>query len=103
MDGGRPVDEEVTSIAFHYDRPSTEAPQAWLLAVPASTGDSWSWEDLRATIPDTMALARLRAIEPSAFDDSVLARFLPATIAAVAARRITISVDLATNVRSANA
>ena len=40
-----------------------------------------------------MALARLRAIEPSAFDDSVLARFLPATIAAVAARRITIGVD----------
>ena len=47
-----------------------------------------------------MALARLRAIEPSAFDDSVLARFLPATIAAVAARRITIGVDLATNVRA---
>ncbi len=95
-----PTKDEATSIAFHYDRPSTEAPQAWLLAVPASIGESWTWEDLRATIPDTFALARLRAIEPTAFDDSVLARFLPATIAAVTARPITIGVDLAHNIQS---
>jgi hypothetical protein len=95
-----PSKDEVTSVAFHYDRPSTEAPQAWLLATPASVGEQWTWEDLRATIPDTFALARIRAIEPAALDDSVLARFLPATIAAVAARRITIGVDLAQNIKS---
>lgn len=95
-----PVEDESTNIAFNYDRPSNEAPQTWLLAVPASIGSHWSWEDLRQTIPDTIELARMRAIEPRSFDNSPIARFLPATIAAVTTRRVTIGVDLARNIQS---
>jgi len=95
-----PKEDESTNIAFNYDRPSNEAPQAWLLAVPASIGAHWNWEDLRQTIPDTIELARMRAIEPRAFDNSPIARFLPATIAAVTTRRVTMGVDLARNIKS---
>ncbi|MEO8588231.1 MAG: hypothetical protein ABI432_02595 [Flavobacteriales bacterium] len=95
-----PGEDESTNIAFNYDRPSNEAPQAWLLAVPASTGSHWNWDDLRQTIPDTIELARMRAVEPRAFDNSPIARFLPATIAAVTTRRVTMGVDLARNIKS---
>src|SRR5690606_32648849 len=64
-----PVDETTVGLAFHYDQPSSEAPQSLLLVTPASAGKSWVWEDLRDAVPDTMRLARQRAVEPVHLDE----------------------------------
>ena len=81
-----PVDEpgpqQTTGIAFHYDRPSQEPPQAMLLLTPAQWNGAWTWPDIVDGIIDTFDLARLRAVEPDHLDDGPLGQFLPATVAA---------------------
>jgi hypothetical protein len=92
-----PGKEETTGIAFHYDRPNNEPPQALLLAIPSITGPNWTWDDLTAAIRETFLLARKRAAEPRNIEQTPLARFLPATIASVTFRGISISNNLAKN------
>ena len=41
-----PAKEETTGIAFHYDRPNSEAPQALLLVEPTQLAGNWHWNDL---------------------------------------------------------
>ncbi|WP_405535212.1 hypothetical protein OG787_12235 [Streptomyces sp. NBC_00075] len=90
-----PSDETTAGLAFHYDRPSSEAPQALLLVTPASGGRTWTWDDLRQSVPDTMALAKRRAVEPVHLGAGPAARFLPAAVSAVTLRGISISLALA--------
>ncbi|MCB9081827.1 MAG: hypothetical protein H6555_08975 [Lewinellaceae bacterium] len=92
-----PGPEETTGLAFHYDRPNNEPPQIWLLAVPAASGDNWQWDDLTAAVREAFVMARKRVVEPSQLEATPLARFLPATIAAVTFRGISISNNLAVN------
>lgn len=92
-----PDDATTTGIAFHYDRPDTEPPQAWLLAVPPHPGAGWQWDDLVATLDDTLALARLRAVEPDDVAATPYGGFLPATVMAATLRGVSISANLALN------
>jgi hypothetical protein len=86
-----PATKETAGLTFHYDRPSHEPPQTMLLVTPASAGSRWSWEDLRAAIPDTFDLARKRAVEPRDIAETPLARLLPATLMAFTTHDISIS------------
>ncbi|MGN6682051.1 MAG: hypothetical protein ACTHKL_30170 [Streptosporangiaceae bacterium] len=84
-----PSDTASPGLAFNYDQPDSEAPQAMLLVTPAG-GTAWSWDDLRQAVPDTMRLAKLRAVEPVHLEASAAARFLPATVSALTERGISI-------------
>jgi hypothetical protein len=90
-----PADTETTGLAFHFDKPSAEPPQAILLATPTQFRGAWQWEDLVATLHETLDLARLRAVEPAQLDKTALSVFLPATILATTWQPITIAADLA--------
>jgi hypothetical protein len=86
-----------TGITFHYDQPSSEAPQTLLLVTPATWDGTWHWEDLVGALGETLELARKRAVEPSHVDASAYARFLPATITAATLHGISIAIALALN------
>lgn len=90
-----PSPQETTALTFHYDRPNCEAPQAMLLATPASMNGAWSWEELVASLHAALELARLRALEPDLLDETSYARLLPATVAALTYRPVTMAVDFA--------
>jgi hypothetical protein len=86
-----------TGIAFHHDRPSSEAPQAMLLVTPSQFRGAWQWNDLVDALNETLEFAKRRAIEPSHIDETVYAPFLPATIMAVQVRQLTIAANLSLN------
>jgi hypothetical protein len=92
-----PGSRETTGIAFHYDRPNSEAPQSWLLALPTSHGGSWQWDELLAGVNEALDSAKLRAIEPTHVDRTAYGWFLPATMSAYAVPEITISNNLLRN------
>lgn len=92
-----PRTEETTGVAFHYDRPSNEAPQTLLLALPADFTGSWDWDDLVDTLHETLDMARKRAVEPRHVDTTAYARFLPATLSSVTRYPILQMLDLAFN------
>lgn len=75
--------QHTTGLAFHFDRPSQEPPQAMLLLTPATWSGAWAWDDIVTGIVETFALSRLRSVEPNHLDDTALAQFLPATVASV--------------------
>jgi hypothetical protein len=68
-----------------------------LLVTPADGGTAWSWDDLRQAIPDTMRLAKQRAVEPVHLEASAAVRFLPATVSAITERGISIGLALDRN------
>jgi hypothetical protein len=92
-----PGGEELTGIAFNFDRPSSEAPQALLLVTPATWDGSWQWDDLLATLDETLELAKKRAVEPAQVDETAYSRFLPATVLAATLYGISIATPLAVN------
>ncbi len=85
-----PSARETAGLAFHYDRPSSEPPQALLLVLPASSSKSWSWTDLALAVPETFELAKKRAAEPRDLATTALSRFLPATLMASTVNPISI-------------
>jgi hypothetical protein len=92
-----PSDTVTSGLAFHHDRPSSEAPQAMLLVTPTAFRGAWRWEDLVDALHETLDLARLRAVEPAHVDASPYAPLLPATVMAVTTRQLSISANLAFN------
>jgi hypothetical protein len=78
-----PGPQHTMGVAFHFDRPSQEPPQAMLLLTPAQWDGTWSWDDIVQGVIDTFELARVRAVEPDKLADGPLAQFLPATVASV--------------------
>jgi hypothetical protein len=92
-----PATEATTGVAFHYDRPNSEAPQTMLLVTPPEFRGAWQWQDLVDALNETLDLAKLRAVEPKDFESSPYARFLPATMMAVTTSQISISANLAHN------
>jgi hypothetical protein len=89
-----PADTETTGLTFHFDKPNAEPPQGWLLALPSHAAGEWSWDDLVATLHETLDMARLRAVGPRELDETALSVFLPATILATTWQPITIAADL---------
>lgn len=89
-----PGPAETAGLAFHYDRPSSEPPHAMLLVTPASVGERWQWSDVERAVPETFALAKTRAAEPSDVSATPLARLLPATLMAFTSGGISIASHL---------
>jgi hypothetical protein len=86
-----------TGVAFHYDRPNCEAPQAMLLVTPSQFRGAWQWDDLVGTLHETLDLAKRRAVEPKHIDNSPYAPFLPATVIATQVSQLTIALELGLN------
>lgn len=94
-----PGTEETTGVAFHFNRPNAEPPQAWLLALSPGEDRSWSWDDLLAVVNHTLDSAKRRAIEPVHIDGTAYSWFLPATASAFTFPEISISNNLLRNLR----
>lgn len=90
-----PPKEEITSVAFHFDQPNTEAPQTLLLAVcpDSNTDREWKWEELLGAVNETLDLAKKRAIEPDTLAFTHLGQLLPALVAPVAMEGVTTNLD----------
>ncbi len=89
-----PTQEETTGLTFHYDRPNTEAPQAWLLVTPSRMGGEWEWGDLLDALHQTLDLAKQRAVEPVQVENTPLGVFSPATVFPVTPWSITATLNL---------
>lgn len=67
-----PLHTSTAAIAFHYDAPGARPPQTILLAVPPRKGmANWSFDDVLATINETVELAKLRAVCPAQLSGAV--------------------------------
>ena len=88
-----PTKNETTGLTFHFDQPNSEPPQTMLLATPPAFTGEWQWNDVVKTMHETLDLARVRAIEPDHVDKTPYAPFLPATVAAVTALPITMTLN----------
>jgi hypothetical protein len=64
-----------TCIAFHYDGPSAEAPQALLLAVAPNDLQPWNPDTIYQVINETRLMAKIRAIDYRSLKE--LRQFLP--------------------------
>ncbi|SHH00510.1 hypothetical protein [Halobaculum gomorrense] len=62
-----PTETETTGLTFHYDRPSQQAPQSMLLAVPPTDAD-WSVSTLADVVRESVDLAKLRTVDRDALD-----------------------------------
>ena len=89
-----PAKDETAGLAFHYDRPSSEPPQAWLLVTAPRLTGAWTWSDVLGALDETFDLMRIRAVEPRHLEDLPYARFLPATTSAAALNEISITLNL---------
>jgi hypothetical protein len=94
-----PGTRETTGIAFQYDRPNSEAPQSWLLALPATQDGFWSWDELLGAVIDAVESAKRRAIESAHIDTTAYSWFLPATLSAYTFPEISVSNNLLRNRR----
>ena len=76
-----PNKKEVTGITFNYNQPNSVPPQAILLTVTPEQTGNWKWGNLVASIQDTFARAKRRAIEPDHVDlMNGISTLLPATL-----------------------
>jgi hypothetical protein len=92
-----PTRTEETGVAFHYDRPNSEPPQAWLLALSAVRNGAWRWDDLVGAVTNALDSAKRRAIEPVHIDSTRYSWFLPATMSSYTFPEISISNNLLLN------
>jgi hypothetical protein len=86
-----PAPTETTAVAFHFDRPNASAPQAIVLAVPPRAY-AWTFEDLEATVLQTVELAQSRMVDLDALQQA--GHFLPAIHLAANLRGATVATDL---------
>ena len=68
-----------------------------LLVVPPDPAAGWQWDDIVATLHETLELARLRAVEPEQVAATRYAAFLPATVTAATVRGLSIAANFALN------
>jgi hypothetical protein len=90
-----PAARATSGLAFHYDRPGSEAPQVMLLVTPTAFTGGWRWDDLVDALNETLDLLRLRAVEPAHLAATPYAPFLPATLMAATPRQVSITGNLA--------
>jgi hypothetical protein len=78
-----PLADVDSGLAFHFDTPGAEAPQAVLLALPPEGATAWSATSVAATVRTTLAMARRRAVGPpelaAAGSVAPLGHYIPAT------------------------
>jgi hypothetical protein len=83
-----PQPSEQTGVAFHFDYPIAEAGQSILIAVPSSAGANWSYDDILATLNETLDLAKIRAVDAERLE---LGQFLPTAYLAKTLHAATVS------------
>ena len=88
-----PATEELAGVALNVERPGARAPQAILLAVAPDGRAAWDLPTLEATVLETLELAKLRAVDPTALGE--LGHYLPALYFASNAGGDTVSTDFA--------
>lgn len=86
-----PAVAKTTGMALHYDQPNATPPQAIVLAVPPCAGEDWTLDTLRATVHDTLDLARIRMVDLDALQEA--GHFVPATYLAYNAKGVTVATD----------
>lgn len=84
-----PSREESTAVAFHYDDPGAEAPQAVLIAVVPDERETWSTELVRDVLLETLEMAQLRGVDRDLLSE--LEQLLPAIFVPANARNDTIA------------
>jgi hypothetical protein len=83
-----------TGVAFQFDEPAAQAPQAILLAVPPRLGGAWDIAALESIVLEALDLAKLRAVDPEALDAHTgLGQLLPALCFALNRQNDTVSTD----------
>ena len=92
-----PSRSETAGLAFHYDQPNSEPPQALLLVTPSQFTGNWRWDDLVDSLHATLDMARKRAVEPDHVDDSVYGRFLPPIVSLASPMPMTATLNLVLN------
>ena len=97
-----PSEKETTGIAFHYNRPNAQPPQAILLAIAPELRGSWRWDDLVAIVTDTLDRAKRRAVEPDMVLQSEYFQFLPTILTEFSNAPVFVSTFLADNVLDRN-
>jgi hypothetical protein len=98
-----PTKEELTGLAFNYDRPNACPPQTLLLAVTPQETGRWAWDDLVGILNDTLQRAKRRAVEPillDKLDRPELSVLLPAIVADFSQYDLNISLDYRLNLKS---
>ncbi|MFJ5778895.1 hypothetical protein [Streptomyces sp. NPDC093094] len=88
-----PNREEESGVAFHHDAPRAQAPHGVLLAVPPTTAPLWSYDDLEATLLETLELAHARAVDLCGLGR--YGQLLPAAYLAANARNATVATSFA--------
>jgi hypothetical protein len=86
-----PARSELTGVAFHYDDPGAEAPQAVLVAVPPGDTTVWDVDTLVDIVNETLDLAKLRAVDGELL--GALGQVLPAIYLAANSAGETVSTD----------
>ena len=71
-----PVQATSTGVSFNYPEPMARTPQALLLATCPDTRDTWDGELILTIIEETLALAKVRAVDLGAIQQ--VGQFLPA-------------------------
>jgi hypothetical protein len=92
---GIPSLDQETALAFHYDHPNAEAPQAVLVAVPARA--TWSLDDLLGAVTETFDLTDVRSIDPESLS---VAPILPAPCLTFGPNLNPVSTDLSESKQS---
>ncbi len=82
---------EQTAVAFHYDDPGAEAPQAILLAVSPTNAATWDFDTVAAILQETLDLAKIRGVDSQLLGQ--LGQVLPAVYVAENAANDTIGVN----------
>lgn len=92
-----PTTRETTGLAFHFDRPNSEPPNTLLLAVTPQITGTWLWDDLVATLHETLDNAKKRAVEPEQIEESKYGHVLPAIMLAASWTMNTVATNLLAN------
>ncbi len=94
-----PQTDEVTGITFNFDQPNSAPPSAILLAVTPELTGKWRWENLTASVLDTIERAKLRAVEPDMIDSlSGFGTLLPSILSEFHTSPSGISLDYLLNI-----
>lgn len=89
-----PSRDETAGLTFHYDQPNSEPPQSLLLVTPSRFTGHWRWDDVVATLHETLDMAKKRAVEPDHIDTTVYSRFLPPIVSLTSPRPVTALLNL---------
>jgi hypothetical protein len=89
-----PGGKEITGIALQYDQSGAAPPQSILVAVPPEPDVPWTIWSLQQVLLETLDLARIRAVDPAAFDE--VGHYLPALYFAFNTVGDTVSTDFGT-------